>query len=29
MIPVTRNEIDGVAAALISRPAGDARHRLR
>jgi hypothetical protein len=29
MIPLTRNEIAGVAAALISQPAGDARHRLR
>ena len=29
MIPLTCNEIAGVAAALISRPAGDARHRLR
>jgi hypothetical protein len=27
MIPLTRNEIAGVAAALISQPAGDARLR--
>jgi hypothetical protein len=29
MIRLTRNEIAGVAAVLISQPAGDARHRLR
>jgi hypothetical protein len=29
MIRLIRHEIAGVAAALISRPAGDARHRLR
>jgi hypothetical protein len=29
MIPLTRNEIAGVAAALISQSAGDARHGLR
>jgi hypothetical protein len=29
MIRLTHYEIAGVAAALISQPAGDARHRLR
>jgi hypothetical protein len=29
MIPLTPNEIAGVAAALISQSGGDARHRLR
>jgi hypothetical protein len=29
MVPLSRNEIARLAATLITRPAGDARHRLR